>query len=355
MIPMLYFAFYNNEFRDRIVLISVCSLMFLLLALRKPFSDVLNFGSIYNSLKEVSFSELIKDFHILGIGSLSVYEWGFSFLCWIFVHMYIPYQVFIVVESAFCIVCLYFFIEKNSINLPLSIALIIGFGLFDYMYIIVRQTIALGFLFLAVEPMKKRNLPVFLLLVLLSTFLHRTSLIFLLAYPLSYIPINKKSIVIFCGISLSLFAVYPFALKYIIGPLFAFMSRRGYAKGAGTFKFKETLVGMIVIALFLAFFSDTKKIEDKTKEQSLFWVFMLCIPVSVLGSYIEILTRLSTLTLLPFAAICIPNLCETNENKKLVRIIEILIYLAAVAYYAFCLFYDKRELEIIPYKMFFMN
>ena len=58
---------------------------------------------------------------------------------------------------------------------------------------------------------------------------------------------------------------------------------------------------------------------------------------------------------LPFAAVAVPNLLETNENKKLVRVFEILIGIAALAYYVFCLYYDKRELELIPYKMFFMN
>ena len=93
----------------------------------------------------------------------------------------------------------------------------------------------------------------------------------------------------------------------------------------------------------------------KERDTAAFWAFMIALPVQATACYMQILGRVSTLTFLPFASIAIPNLLETNDNKKLVRIFEVLIYLAALAYYAFCLFYDKRILEIVPYKMFFMN
>ena len=99
---------------------------------------------------------------------------------------------------------------------------------------------------------------------------------------------------------------------------------------------------------------------DKTKvlpvrDTAAFWAFMISLPFQATACYLPILGRVSTLTFLPFAGIAIPNILETNDNKMLVRIFEVLIYFAAVAYYAFCLYYDKRILEIVPYKMFFMN
>ena len=69
--------------------------------------------------------------------------------------------------------------------------------------------------------------------------------------------------------------------------------------------------------------------------------------------YTSIFSRFSTLTLFPFAAVAIPNILETNENKKLVRILEILIYLAAIAYYSFCLLKNSRGLYVVPYMTIF--
>lgn len=80
---------------------------------------------------------------------------------------------------------------------------------------------------------------------------------------------------------------------------------------------------------------------------------MLTLPIEALSMYMPIFSRFSTMTLFPFASVAIPNLLETNENKKLVYVFETLIYIAAVAYYAVCLHFDLRELCITPYATIF--
>ena len=355
VVPVLYIAFRNNEHRDRIVLITVCSYMFILLALRKPFSDVITYAGEYEYLKSFTFGEIIKDFHFIKAGSLTGMEWGFEFLCWVFSKLlHLPFQCFLVCEAAFCVFCVYRLIGKNSVCLPLSIALVICFGFFDYCFIILRQTTALGFLMLSIEQVKKRSIPGFLAMVVAAFMMHRSSMVFLAVYPLSYIPVNRKTVVIYCALSLSLLFLYPVVSRTILKVVFEKMQRDGYLVIATEFRFKEMLLGLFAIALFLVFFADPKK-ELDIRDRVSYWAFMVALPIEALGAYVQILSRVSTLTFLPFAAIAIPNLLETNENRKLVRIFEVLIFCAGLAYYAYCLLYDKRELEIIPYGLFFRN
>ena len=352
-IPVLYGVFLKNEYRDRIILITVCSLMFLMLALRKPFSDVTVYRDIYESLKSVSFSEMMKDFHFIKVSTFTGVEWGYSFICWLFAGIGIPFQIFLALESAFCVFCIYHFVDKNSVCFPLSIALIIGFGLFDYLFIIIRQTLAFGFLLLAFEQMKKRNIPLFLVFVAVATLMHRTAILFVVVFPLSYLRVTKISVAIFSCVSFLIIPLYPVLDKLVLRKAFEVFFKDGYL-GEPVFEFKKLILIIVVIIAFLMFFSKPKEDQDE-KDQSVFWAFMLSLPIQVVACYVPILGRVSTLMYLPFAAVAIPNYLETNDNKKLVRVFEILIFLAAVAYYAFCLLYDRRELELIPYNLFFMN
>ena len=81
IIPVLYGVFLKNDHRDRIILITVCSLMFVMLALRKPFSDVTVYRNFYESLKSVSFSDMMRYFHFIQVSSIIGVEWGYSFIC----------------------------------------------------------------------------------------------------------------------------------------------------------------------------------------------------------------------------------------------------------------------------------
>ena len=353
IIPVLYGVFIKNEYRDRIILITVCSMMFLMLALRKPFSDVITYSGIYESLKSVSFSEIMKDFHFIKGCSITGTEWGYSFICWLFAGIGVPFQVFLVFEAAFCVFCIYHFIDKNSVCFPLSIALIIGFGLFDYLFIIIRQTLAFGFTLLAFEQIKKRNIPLFAVFAVAAAMMHRTALLFVVVFPLSYLRVTRISVAVFSCASFLIIPLYPVLDKLVLRKVFSLLLRDSYLADP-VFEFKELIIIILAIIGFLMVFSKQKEDQDE-KDKAAFWAFMLSLPIQVAACYVPILGRLSTLMYLPFAAVAIPNYLETNDNKKLVRVFEILIFLAAVAYYAFCLLYDKRELELIPYQLFFMN
>lgn len=90
--------------------------------------------------------------------------------------------------------CLAYLLRKESDNPLVSFIVFITMGYFSFQMNGVRQGLAMAFLMLAYIPLKRRKWLPFLFLVFCGYLFHGTSLVFLIAYPLSYIPLNKKAI-----------------------------------------------------------------------------------------------------------------------------------------------------------------
>ena len=354
LIPPVYYVFRKNENSGRIVLAIICSYMFILLALRSPKMgiDLATYEGLYNSMRNLSFREVMSGFSIIRDGNRAFYgEWGYGFVTWLLAKAGCGYQVFLILQAAFCVFSVFMFIDRNSVNPALSVALIIAFGFFDYAFSTLRQALSFAVLLFAVEPLKKRKIIPFLLIIVLAMLMHRTAAAFILVLPLSFIPVNKKNVLIFCGVCLVLVAGFPLYVG-LIDKFLAVFNKQGYLSNTA-FEFKEVLVGILAIALFLIFFADTEKLTDRDKV--VFWAFMVALLFESFGCYIALMSRVSTLTFLPFAAVAIPNFMETREDKKAVRVFTVLIYLAAVGYYFLTVYKDLRLLRLLPYRVFFLD
>ena len=351
----LFFLFRNKENGERIILFIVSGYVFLLLALRSVYSgvDLPGYQEMFGYIGGHSFQEVIKSFSLIHTFPGYSLEWGYSFLNWLFVKVGLNFRVFLIFQSLFCVGSACFFIDRNSIRPALSVALLIGFGFVDYTFCILRQAMGLALLLFAATFLKNKKIIPTLIFSLLAIMMHRSSAVFLIAIPLSFIPINKKTVLGYCLLSLIIIPSFPFLYNKVLEPVFQIFTKTGYLAETN-FELKEMLVGVFAIALFLIFFSDEENLKDG-KNNVFFWTFMISLPLEAVGLYIPILSRVTTLTILPFASVAIPNLVETNKNKKLVIAVEILIYLAAIGYYILCLKADKRLLNIIPYNFFFVG
>lgn len=348
----LYAFLRKKENGERIILIIVSCYIFLLLAFRSVNSgvDLTAYQGMFNIAKDFSFKEMIDSFSLVH-STPGLAEWGYGFLNWLFAKAGLGFRAFLIFQSLFCVGSAYYFVDRNSVRPALSIALLIGFGFIDYTYCIVRQAMSLAFLLFATDFLKRRQIIPTLLFTLLAILMHRTAALFIVAIPLSFIPINRVTVTVYCVFSLLLIPLFPVLYNSLLQPVFSLFSKTGYLRRID-FELKEMLVGVLAIALFLVFFADTEKLKGG-KNGAFFWTFMLALPLESISLYVPILSRVTTLTFLPFASVAIPNLMETNENKKAVLIFEILVYIAAIGYYIIALKYDKRMLCMIPYKLFF--
>lgn len=357
--PLALVLFRKNEKRERIALLATCIVVFLLLALRSKESgvDLDAYASMYERLKGVSFLEILKDFSFLK-GELIHVEWGYTLFTWIFANSGMGYQMLLAAQSAFCVFSLYHFLDKYSVKPSLSIVIVVALGLIDYTYCIVRQSMSFAILLFALdaignEKLGKRRYLLFVLYVVLATLFHKSALLFLVVLPLSFIPITWYTSLGWIGLSALILPAFPLLYKPVIEKLMIKLQGSGYLYQG--FEFGELIIVLLAVALFISFFY-VRKEKISEFDKAAYWSFMVCVPLEFATMFLPIFGRLLTLTFLPFASVAITNsfIRKGEKEDKVTIVFEILIYLAMFAYYAFCLYFDKRLLGLVPYKMFFM-
>ena len=353
--PLVYVIFRKKEYAERLALGVTCLVVFLLLALRSKDSgvDLVAYYDMYEVMKQYSFMEVLKDFKFLSKNTLLTVEWGYALFTWVFSKSGLPFQALLIVQSAFCVFSIYHFISKHSVKPSLGIVIIIGFGLVDYVYCIVRQAISVAILLFCADFAEKKQLPICVLLTFVATLFHESAIAFLVVIPLSLLPINWWTSLIFIGLSLLLIPGFNLLNEPVFAKVMEALSKGGYLSEG--FEFGELIVVLLAIALFCTFFFAKKK-EVSRANQLCFWAFMLTLPFQSLAMYMPIFGRLLTLTLMPFASVAITN-CFLEKDKELSKVeiaLEIAIFVAVVAYYGYCLYSDKRELCLVPYKLFFV-
>lgn len=354
--PIVLVIFRKKENAEKLALLITCIVVFLLLALRSKFTgvDLEAYYGMFETMKEYSFIDVLKDFRVLRKGKLVGSEWGYTFFTWIFARSGMGFQALLAVQSAFCVFSIYHFISKYSQKPSLSIVIIIAFGLIDYCYCIIRQAMAFAILLFCVDFIEKRNFPICVLLIFIATLSHQTALAFIVALPLCFLPINWWTSLIFMGLSFLILPLFPLLNKLVVKVMKGFYHSTGYLSQG--FEFGELIFILIAVALFMTFFYAKKK-EIPLKDRFIYWTFMLTIPLESIAMYMPIIARLVTLTFLPFASVGITNafLDKEKEAGKVEKVLMVAIFVASCAYYGWCLSLNVRGLNLIPYKLFFME
>lgn len=354
--PISLVVFRNNEKKEKIALLLTCIAVFLLLALRSKDSgcDLNAYAYIYERLKDVSFFEVVKGFVFFGKSTLVDVEWGYTLFTWVFSRIGLGFQLLLVVQSAFCVFSIWHFIGEYSAKPSLSIVIIIAFGVIDYSYCILRQAMAFSVILFAVECLSKKRYICFVVLLMIAVLFHKSTALFIIVLPLSFVPINWYTSMVWIALSALILPLFPLLNRLFIE---RFMMKFGRSYLSQGFEFGELIIVILAIALFITFFYCKKKEDVTSFDKSVFWSFMICVPLEFTAMYMPIIGRLLTLCFMPFASVAITNsfIDERNEKDKLTCVLEILIYLVVFAYYAYCLYYDKRLLGIVPYRMFFME
>lgn len=129
-------------------------------------------------------------------------------------------QLFLGVISAAIFLPIGYVIYKNSVNVYLSIIALVTLGIFNFSFSGLRQSIAIGLVFLSYEFIKKRKLLWFILIVLLASSFHKSALVFLAAYPLYSLKIKKKHFLIVLVLIAVIFSLKSFLLRFFISTAF---------------------------------------------------------------------------------------------------------------------------------------
>lgn len=160
--------------------------LFIVLAIRKPYSDMNNYIEYFHYLNESTYSQFLR-FDL---------EFLYKVLNILIGKICIDDRLFIYILSFLTLIGPMYIIKKYSKNYLISILLYISIGSFYMNFFIIRQALAISLLMFSVKYIEEKKLMKFIFLVFIASLFHNTALIFLPLYVLSKMKIDNKNLIV---------------------------------------------------------------------------------------------------------------------------------------------------------------
>ena len=144
------------------------------------------------------------------------YEPGFMLLSKIISLMTSNFQMYLLALNLFYIWSCVCFIRKYSSSVWLSVFLFVGMGFFDQSMNVLRQFFALSIILWSYRYLDRRVIWKFLLLVILASLFHLSSIIFIVMIWIDRIPLNRKVFLGYLAILLISFAFSGKILQFVL-------------------------------------------------------------------------------------------------------------------------------------------
>ena len=276
----------------------------------------------------------------------SYVEIGFSILCTIIKVLGGNFQTLLIVTSLFVMGCCCIFIYRHSRNVLLSVFLIISFPFYYSSFDIIRHFLALSFFLLGYKFVESKEFFKFLLFIILGSFFHSISFVFIPFYFVKNVKYNFFSFIL-----LITFAVFCyFKIEDVVFVISSFIGKNSYIStdwinsyGGGI---KTAAMYFVVFVIgFLQYNNLRKKtIEDST---SLLYILILFV-FSIIFINARMMTRM-IMSMIPLFAISMPNLLfnDNTINKKYSSIYLFSTLFIGIIYHAFMLITSWQN--VVPY------
>ncbi|MRM83558.1 EpsG family protein [Riemerella anatipestifer] len=255
-----------------------------------------------------------------------VYDFGF------------PFFIFTFVVALFSILPKYFTFENAVVYPSLSLLLYMFPSYFTADGGHMRQAVSMSILIFSFHFIKKRNLPLFLLMIYLAMGFHKSAAIFILAYWIALIPMTKTRIILFLVVSaiLSPFQVYQyFSLFDTLAPAEVYEGFSAYetienSETTGRISFTD------MMAIFYGYFLVTY--NEEACEKIPYYEYMrnialfgICLSFIFRGSPI-FSSRLAMIYMI-FIVMVLPNIIAAVGNEKHKKYLHLIIVCFAIFYY----------------------
>lgn len=264
-------------------------LLFFLAAFRAPIvgNDTGEYIRIYNLNEDM-------------IRNGSRYELGYLYFNYILYSISSDARLLLVLSSLLIFSIYGFVIWKYSYRPKLAL-LLFFLLLFGTSINTIRQSMAICILFFNIDNIVNRRLSRFIIITVLAALFHTTAIIFIATYPLSFIKINIKSILI--AILISMVGLFLFSDIMNLG-LTYFNMYDSYTEGK-YFEGETRVASMVKVGLSLLFFffsyfmlrlnrNEKWKNSVECKKYYLFLLMeLLALMINILSLKVNLLDRLS--------------------------------------------------------------
>ena len=315
----------NPNKRHRLIL---CTLIILVLlagfaGLRTHCNDTGAYKHAYELVTEETWSEADKS-----IGANPLFNWINSRLKLDGVST----QNFLMFWAFLTVGCYIIFVQRYSVNYPLTIFLLFTTGCYTFAFAGIKQAAAVGIAVIAVMfALKKKWIP-FVLLVLVATLIHPYSLMYLLVPFAQFKPWSKKTYIM-----LAAFIAAGLLLRPLIGTVINITTLLGEEYTVEEFSQEGVNIFRVLVCnvpLVLSFLYRKKLFQDSTKSENLMVnLTMLNGAIMFVGLFgtANYFARLANYFLI-FQSLSLPWLLKKIGGKD-GRILTILMVVGYIAYF----------------------
>lgn len=281
-------------------------------------------------------------------------EVGYGYLNKVIGYITKDNQIFLTIVAAITVVPLYFLYKEPPKFNYLKSVIFMNMATFSMMFSGLRQAIAISIGICAYYALINKKIWLYFLIVAVAYFVHHSSIILLILYPLSLIKINKKHLLLLIPLFILLLAKKAQIALFVVTMLassddLAIYSER-YSDFSDTGAY-GTLLLFIIFSLTAYIFTDENKMTPKSSllrnilvTATFFQMVALINPVLMRINYYFI-------AFVPVAFPICMSLCK-DKFKQMIQIMVICIAVILTGYYINRSFYGQDILNIYPYKAF---
>lgn len=238
-------------------------------------------------------------------------------------------RMWLAIIAAFFCLAIFKLIYNYSADPFISVVTLISLGYFFFSLTGLRQTIALGFVVLAYKYLRDRKLVVFLILIIIGALFHSTALIFLIAYPLAYMKVGLRQIVII-GVSLFLIIVFKDKVNAFLAFFLADSERySSFLNSNSTLSLSGFFIQFIIFLFCLIYKKEV--IKKNEKNITYYNLLFLGILFQALSLVIAEFFRMSMYFSI-FSIILIPLVLKVDSNKYRNVLVYFYVLAALIAY-----------------------
>lgn len=303
------------------------------------------------------YLNLFKNMQWQSIGEYSIqdsrFEIGYLILNKL-IHLFTDDKQAILIVTSIMIYGVFAVFIYHYSKIPwLSVFIFFMGGYFSSSVNIIRLYLALVATMCAYPFVKNRRIIPFVGFVILGFLFHRTAIVFLLAYPLYYLNINYKTILISVILALAGFVLFTPLLNILIKifPIYQYYFGTDYLDGEVRLASILNLLIMVVIFIFsYILYKKNQEVENTDDRLMLAFVLFSCVTI-FLSFQFNLLERAGTFFSV-YSIILLPNLLFKIKNKNALSVILLSVIILFACYFFVIQIYRPEWNYIYPYKAF---
>lgn len=339
LLSLLIFANYKTSKKARLFMTLFCSLfLFLIAALRHETvgKDTWNYIGFFERIYYIDWLSIF-DYR---------YEEGYIVLVKFISVITQESQIFIGIVSLLIIAGPTHFIFKYSKNPAFSFILYVCLTFFAFSLSGIRNAIAISIIFFSYDFIVKKKPMKFILVVLFASLFHFTTIIYLIAYPLSRLKLNAKNF---------MFYFLSFIILLVIkGPLLSFLVNNYFNEYSYTLSKSNSITYLFTMLLVLTagLYAVNRVIKKNPEAIIQYNLIILAIFIQLFGMESSNIVRVAELFFI-VVIIFIPEVLESIKNRGFK--VYCYVFVLIIVMIEYTVIFPGGGYGVTPYLFFWQN